>query len=224
MTNRQENKNSMYYAVTGICSKHEKIWIVVPAFTKAHSVFNEYFQEIQQVNEIQLTNTTGITKDKQKQEAEMIAKTLLVSSNLFAYASMADNQGLKSRVDCSPSILKRMPDTELKNQCSMVLKAGYEFADALVDFGTSVEDLKALGKEITDYENILAAPREAVATKSTATAKLDELFAQADKVLKEQIDKMMTLFQVKTPDFYREYHNARKIIDLGVRHRKEKAL
>jgi len=218
MTNKQENKNSMYQAVIRKCQKFESLWIDIPAFEPALNEFKAAFTAIQTANEHQMVRITGIAEAKQKEEDEMIAKTLELSSAVFAYASITNNFELKRMVDFSPSSLKRMSDTELKSMCKLVSKAAISVAKALENYGISATDIEDLDKEIMDYENMIAEPREAVTTRAKATAQLAELFPIADTILKEQLDKLMMIFKAKHPDFYTEYFNSRKIIDLGVRH------
>ena len=47
-----------------------------------------------------------------------------------------------------------------------------------------------------------------------------QLLKETDKILKEQLDKLMTQFKISNPEFYQHYFNARMIIDLGIRHKK----
>lgn len=224
MTNRQENKNSMYYAVNRTCDKHTKVWEGLPAYATASKEFKVTFNEIQDVGGNQMINITGIAENKQKEEEEMINLTLFVGSGVFAYASVISDHELQRKVQCSPSGLKRMTDTELRNMCNEVFKAAVKVVDLLADYGVTMEDVKQLQKEIDDYAQVIAAPRDALITRAKATARLEELFDQADKILKEQMDKLMIMFKTKAPDFYNEYFNARKIVDLGIRHEQAEEL
>lgn len=218
MTHIQENKNSMFYAVIRKCLKFESVWRSIPAFEAAFDEFNFLFKAIQAANENQLRSITGITDAKQKEEDEMIARTLEVASSVYAFARLAENHELKRMVDFSPSTLKNMSDTELRSMCSMVSRTATSVLVELKDYGTTVADINILEKEIEDYGNIIMEPRKALSTRAKATAHMVDLFPKADRILKERMDKILMLFKAKQPDFYAEYFNARRINYLGMRH------
>lgn len=220
MNNRQENKNSMYYVVVDICNAHKKIWLTIPAFAESFDEFHSVFKEIQTVDEIKLTNTTGIAKNKKAAKYKLIDEVFKLIGSLTAYASMEKNHELKQMVNYNIWTLQRMRDTELESICRGILDTGTDVITALADYGTTESDLEVLQNKISEYDRLISAPRDAITHKAMATTMLKELFAKADHILKEQMDQLMVLFKDQNRDFYMLYFNSRKIVDRGVRHRK----
>lgn len=217
MTDKQENKRSMYIAVQKVCNTNNNVWSALPAFVTAFSEFQTTIAEIDTQRQIQEGKTTGITQNKQKEEDEMIQATIEMAAAVYAYASKIGDNELKQKVNYTPSDLRNSRDTILKDICQTIHNEAANIIDHLADYGKTPTDLTNLQKEINDFADILAKPRTAIGTRATATSKLIELFQQADDLLKNQLDKLVVNFQTTNPIFYNKYQNARIIIDLGRR-------
>lgn len=221
MTDRQENKYSMYLAVQKACNNNSSIWSGFVALANAFSDFEAIMQQIEDARLIQEGNITGVAENKQKEEDEMIDKTIEVASAVFAYASDIGDNELRVKVGYSPSKLRRSRDTILKDRCQLVHDEANNVVAALGDYGIVAADLTDLQNEINDYTDIIAMPRTAIGTRATATAQLVIFFRQGDGILKNRVDKLMEKYPKVEKVFYRSYHNARVIVDLGVRKEKE---
>lgn len=221
MTDRQENKRSMYLAVQRVCNRHNSVWSGLGAFVTAFGDFEGIIQQIEDARLIQEGQTTGITENKQKEEDEMIDKTIEVGSAVFAYASDTGNNELKEKVDYSPSALMRSRDTILRDRCKLVHDETEKIISELGDYGIVETDLTELQKEIDDYTEIIAKPRTAIGTRATATTQLVELFKQGDNDLNDRMDRLVEQYKKDEKKFYREYRNARIIVDLGKRFERE---
>ena len=215
MKERGENKLSMYHAVKGVCNDHQVVWNGMPAFANAFSSFDTKIGEIEAAADIQSGVVTGITKDKQKEEDEMIAMAVKIAGAVFAYASINGKNELKDRVDYSKSAMSKARDSELLSICRNILNVANEHVDFLADFGITAEKLTTFDGEIADFADALSKPREAITRRSEATSRLVELFFEADNILKEQMDPLMEMYKDSNRDFYNQYKAARMIIDLG---------
>jgi hypothetical protein len=58
--------------------------------------------------------------------------------------------------------------------------------------------------------------------KVTATSNLDELFRKCDDILLNHIDTLVVQFKKTAPNFFKDYDNARIIVDQGNRKDKDK--
>ena len=218
MTDRQENKMSMYLAVQIVCNSFGIVWSEFVAYVKTFGDFQAIISQIMETRLIQEGKTTGVAEDKQKEEDEMINKTISIASAVFAYASVIGDNELKEKINYSPSKLRKSRDTILRDRCQLVHEETSKVIDDLGDYGILAADLEELQQEIDDYAAIIALPRTAIGTRATATAQLIELFKQGDDVLNSRLDKLTEQYKSNNPDFYISYKNARSIIDLGVRH------
>lgn len=62
-------------------------------------------------------------------------------------------------------------------------------------------------------------PQQRVATSASkvSTLNIGDVFKSLDKLLKDEIDELMLLFQFTKPDFYNAYKNARVIVNYSGR-------
>ena len=218
MTDRQENKFSMYLAVRIVCNSYGIVWSEFVAYVKTFGDFETIISQIMETRLIQEGKTTGVAENKQKEEDEMINKTISIASAVFAYASVIGDNELKEKINYSPSKLKYSRDTILRDRCQLVHDETSKVIENLGDYGILAADLEELQQEIDDYAAIIAKPRTAIGTRATATAQLIELFKQGDDLLNSRLDKLTEQYKSNNPEFYISYKNARSIIDLGVRH------
>lgn len=221
MTDRQENKRSMYLAVQRVCNRHNNIWSGLGAFVTAFGDFEGIIQQIGDARLIQEGQTVGIAENKQKEEDEMIDKTIEVGSAVFAYASDIGDNELREKIDYSPSSLRRSRDTVLKDRCQLVHDEANNVIANLSDYGIVAADLTDLQNAIDNYVDIIAKPRTAIGTRATATTQLVDLFKQGDGVLNDRMDRLVEQYKKDEQKFYREYKNARIIVDLGKRFERE---
>lgn len=221
MTDKQENKRSMYIAVQKTCNANNTVWSGLPAFVTAFGEFETTLADIDTQRTIQEGKITGIAENKSKEEEEMRQVTIEMASAVFAYASKINDNELKEKVNYTPSDLRNSRDTILKDICQTIHDEAANVIADLADYGKTPADLTNLQKEIDDFVAILAKPRTAIGTRATATSKLIELFQQGDDLLKNQLDKLMVNFQTSEPKFFSQYQSSRIIIDLGIRHKPE---
>lgn len=221
MTGKQENKRSMYIAVQKVCNKYKSIWSGLVAYVNAFADFETIIDDIETQRLIQAGKITGIATNKTKEEDEMIQITIEVAGAVFAYAADIEDNELMEKVNYSSSELKDLRDTFLKDICLLIHHEADEVIDKLADYGKTPADLTQLKKEIDDFADILAKPRTAIGTRSTATSQLIILLKNGDKILETRMDKLMGNYKTKERKFYMSYKSAGKIIDLGVRHKQK---
>jgi len=217
MTDKQDNKRSMYIAVQRVCNSNNSSWRGLPAFVRAFGNFETTLAKIDSQRQIQEGKTTGITENKQKEEDEMIQITLEIAAAVYARASINGDNELRDKVSYSPSYLRNSRDNILKDISQVIHDEADKVIANLADYGKTPADLTQLQKEIDDYAAILAKPRTAIGARATATTNLVELFKQGDNILKNRLDKLMVSYQNSEPVFYQTYQNARNIVDLGAR-------
>ncbi len=217
MTDKQDNKRSMYIAVQRVCNSNNSIWSGLPAFVRVFGDFETTVANIDAQSQVQEGKTTGITENKQKEEDEMIQITLEIAAAVYAYASLNGDNELRDKVSYSPTHLRRSRDNILKDICQVIHDEANKVITNLTDYGKTPADLTQMQKEIDDYAAILAKPRTAIGTRATATTHLVELFTQGDDILKSRLDKLMLSYQNTEPVFYQTYQNVRNIVDLGAR-------
>lgn len=214
MTDRQENKLSMYATVIQVCNANNAAWSGLTAFANAFTNFSNATQAISDTRITQETITTGIAQDKTALRERMATLAQRVGSAVAAYASVTSNNELRNKVNYTFTDLLRTRDTISADRCRVIYTEANAVVADLTDYGVDATMLTELDAAITAYSAIIVSPRTAISIRKTSTAELKALFKQADDVLKNQMDLLAKMFMDSAPTFYSNYLNARVIVDL----------
>lgn len=84
---------------------------------------------------------------------------------------------------------------------------------ALADYGLNAAKLSAFENRIDTYASIAEAPRSSIAARKTLTAQIAEEVEKTDDLLKSVLDRLLQQFKTTHPNFFRDYFNARIIVD-----------
>ena len=218
MKSNQENKLSMYYAVQRVCAANNLVWGGLPAFVSGFNDFKTSIGKIETILKAQERGILGVAKDKDAIQDSMIDLSLRVAGAVFAYASDTSNLTLKGKVNYSRSELKRVRDSISGQRCQVIADEANTVIGVLATYGIVPADITLLRAKIIDFTNALSAPRTAIAERKGATDELTKQVRKTDVLLKEKLDKLIEKFKVSSVDFYKLYFDARRIVDIGVRH------
>lgn len=217
MNSIQENRMSMYLTVQKVTNYHKEKWEAHPAFATIFGNFEEQIAIIRETRSVQEGQITGVTKDKAEAQNNAVEKGLQVSTAVFAFASVIGNNKLQDRVGYSPTELRRCRDTILIDRLTVIIEAANQNITELENYGLKQADIDEFQAIIDKYAEKVEDPRQAITNRSRATKELADNFKNIDKVLKEQLDKLMLQFKTEAKIFFQQYQNARLIINLGHR-------
>jgi hypothetical protein len=151
-------------------------------------------------------------------------KCLTLIGGFYTYANVLGNNKLADSVFYSADQLNRCRDTILVDRLELVHNIVTNHIDDLSDYGIVQNDLDELKVLTENFIALCEDPREAITNRARATSQLGELFKKADSLLKQRLDKLIVLFKSGQADFWQQFKNARKIINLGHRKRKEEEI
>ncbi|HBS85561.1 MAG: hypothetical protein A2W91_17270 [Bacteroidetes bacterium GWF2_38_335] len=220
MTDRQENKLSMYLAVKLVCEDNEETWNSVPAFVYAFNEFRNKIERLRECIRVQILNITGAAMGKMRAKELLLQKALNVSSAVFVYAKTIENQELADMMKFGKWMLSKVRDTVMVGNCTQIIEAALENVGALTDYGVDLDDINELRDLLAGYEASIPKTREQLITQMAATSGIKTLIDEIDILLKTRIDKLMVKYQVEDHSFFVKYKSARVIVDLGGRKRK----
>jgi hypothetical protein len=211
----------MYGAVSEIGRQNQTIYAGNQALTNGFSRLNANRADIGKYSELADKETGGTTTDK-NQKREMLTESLLGNAGcLYAFASSSSNAILQEKVKVTESALDRMRENELAVFASEVIGLMRENLPSLAEYEITETDITQLEILLTDFKSKQPAPRVVVAGRQAARDVLKGLFQRTDKLLKDELDKMMLKYISKAPEFYAAYQSARVIVDRGVRYRSQ---
>lgn len=221
MTDKQENRQSMYKATITTCDEHNSSWSAIPAFVFQFDKFKTINAELDAVKLIQVADKTGLAVDKGNKKINMTEKAVKVIGGLKAFALVTKNNELREKINYSHSVIITARDMDAISYCKIVYGVALEHAADMVDYGVADTDIAGLNNAIINFSSEVQNPRAAIAEKKAATSMLVPLFKDASAILRI-MDGIVETLRESDPDFYNAYNSAREIIDLGHRKRKQK--
>lgn len=213
MNSRYENKLSMGLTVQSTCNRYPAVTAQIPAFVTGMGDLGVKIQYIQAQAALQAGKTGGVTLNKQNLKAALGEKAFEIASAVSAYANTVKNSALAGKVEFSKSDLLRSRDTETAGLCQNIRAAATDHLAALASYAVTAADLTDLAQKCAAYEAAVTAPADARVSKKTAGENIDAGFVDFDDILENRMDKLMPKFQAISPDFVRDYNNARIIVD-----------
>lgn len=217
MTDRQENKFTMYEAVTSLLDANTAKTSSMTAFATALTSFKDVIASISEKNIQKTTATAGKTTLKNQQQQELIESALPIAGALYALGAATNDPRIQELGNIRKGALQNLRDTELNDVITNIKNLADGYAASLVPYGVTPVAITALDTKLTAYSTALGSKEASFSTKVAAGAVLSDLFEDADAILKDQLDRMMEMFAPTDQQFYLEYKSAREIKDLGHR-------
>ena len=220
MTSYHSNKLAMYTTTLGLLKSSEEKTASVPAFAATQEKFDDLVTQIKTKDKERLGKTTGKSAAKDEAEDALVTATVMIASALVAYARKIGNTQLKEKARVSESYLRRVRSNEQVNIAKLTYDLALANAEGLVEFSVTPTMLADFKSRIAAYEAAIEDLGTGLAARVGARTALGDLFIQADDLLKEEVDSLMELLRLKEPELYNDYHAARVIKDIGIRHKK----
>ncbi len=219
MTNRQDNKLSMYLAVQQICQSNATQWNTLPAANRAFTEFEQCILHIQDGSRRQVQQLTGVTTDKMIARRQMTDKVYVLAQAIVSYARINNNTALAQLVDYSYSGWMQFRSNLAKEKTQQVLQVLETLAPQLLDYGLSTRDVDELKALLDTYQAKITAPRTVINQRREATMHIQSCFDKSEELL-HTLDRLF--LQRKNTPFYNTYASARKLVNLrgGLRKRK----
>ena len=217
MNDRQENKFTMYKAVSDLLDVNTTKTAAMSAFATALTNFKNLMTGISEKNVLKNSATVGKTALKNQQQTELINTTVQIASALVALGNATNDPRLKELDQIKKGYLSNLRDTELSDKVAQVQTAANANAVPLNAYGVGAPDIASFSAKAAVYSSALGGKETSFATKTATTQVMSDLFKQADVILEGQLDTMMEKFKSSDSQFYLEYKSAREIKDLGHR-------
>lgn len=212
MTTKQRIKLKMYLALRNFVSLNEAIAKMIPKFLASFGILQDVTNQIQEIDEKQGIDKTGVAGDKNVIKKKLIALALKNSRKVAALAKFNDNNTLLNAVKFNESDLQRGQEVLLLNNCKTVYESIEANIGALAEHGITPETQKEFLDVITAFNNFIEMPRTTKGEKKKLTDKLPGLFDKADNAV-ELMDYAVGIVKDEQPDFYSAYRTNRKLVD-----------
>lgn len=203
---------AMYQNVLAVVKDHQSSWNGIPAIVSVVSQFETLLNNLGSRLTGQNSITQGISEEKQVFLDQLIKDMSLLKKGLFLYATQANDLALRARHKESLTLLKRTSADRLQVLSTVLLEDLETYESSLQDFGITATQIQAFRDQAAEYEERKNSVRQAIIERSLETKSIRELEKQLNKLLIEQLDRFISLFQSTNNPFYVTYKAARRII------------
>ncbi len=217
MNKRQLNKLRMFGSVVTVLDENSALVSSLNDLAAAKERFRSGLLIINQNRQVQEAKTTGLTMNKNVKRDKLTQMIRKFSAALKGYASTVNNEDIKARADYTPSDLLKAADSVMYDIGMLLYRMAVAYKDDMARYFIGDAELKGMEQLLTEFA--LAIPKKRVATtiSKTSTDNIESTFTAQEKLLKDQIDVLMLLFQDSNPDFYNSYKNARALVNYSGR-------
>lgn len=216
MNGKHESKLNMYHAVVKHGDDNAAIVAAVPAFQTAFNAFKTKVSAISSTAQLEAQVISGVALDKAQLRTNLAQQATDLAAVIYAYASSVNNLVLREQVHFNLTDLLRLKDDLLGPTCSNIKDAAQANVAALAAYGITAASITAFSDAIDEYNTVVPSPRNAISLRAAYRTSIKNLFAEADNILKNQLDKLSVQFKTTQPDFLATYKNNRVIIDSAV--------
>jgi len=213
----QINKSRMYGATNLVLKNHSELFAQLGDLVLAHQRLQSGLDVIDQNRQVQEADTSGLTKSKAAKRDELVRRISQFSTALVAHATSTKMVELKTKATYTASDLKTAPDPVLYDIGILLLTLAFKYKADLVKYFVEDAEFTALENMLADFKLAIPQRRVATSVSKVSTGNIGETFNEIDKLLKTEIDVLMAPFQFNHADFYKEYKNARKIVNYSGR-------
>ena len=216
MNTSQSNRVNMIRTVVQFCDDNVLVTAAITAFANVLAIVKNKLVLIDQLNQIAVGKTKGVTSDTRAIRATMTDIAFKCASALSAYADSVHNNTLKTLVDYPLSDLQRLRKEEVDDVCQTIHDAANTHIAAAGAFGYVLSDVTDLQTAIDLFRPVSQNPRQAVIARKTANKNVTVLINDITlDFFKQQMDRMAKTLKSTAPDFVTGYFSAREVINLG---------
>lgn len=213
MTLNQINKIRMFGATNTVLISNSSLYASSEALILTQQKLAANLAELESYRQVQEQNTSGLTLSKENLREDVENLVLRISVSLVAYATATADVNLKRMARYTPSKLAKISDVVLCDIAANMIRMATPVLAGLEVYFVTQAELDALQQKTADFKISIPQNRVATSSRKASTATIDRLIRETNNILRDEIDPLIQPFQFMNPDFYRQYKNARIIID-----------
>ncbi len=215
MKKNDNNSFRMYLAVQMILDMFAATWAGLVSMTTTSTEFDALIAKIKADLEIQKAGITGFAQEKKKKKFEMATAAYALCRKVRSFAYAVDNRELVGKLKIYFSLIYYGTSNKAVAYSKNILKAAQDMSAAdKVTYGITAAEITALSDMIMAFDSYTSSPRGEIIVRTVATENIRANCKLVNRMLKDRMDNEMANFEFSHPDFFAQYKEARKVIDL----------
>jgi hypothetical protein len=223
MNKNVKMKLAMYESVLATLKEKESLLNSSPALSNAVNKLEAEINVFKGVAYLQSDTHTWVTAHKQLLIDELMKKAFITKKIVVAYAVSNELPDLENRFNWKTSEFIQGGTQGKLARISSLLAILPDHLAGLTPYGigqTEIDELVNLFTAVEEYMNV---PRLSKTNRSTMTQELKLKMRKVDRFLSIELDAIMLLLSTIDLEAYTHYKASRKLVNMGVRHRKPNA-
>ncbi|MBN1181414.1 MAG: hypothetical protein JXB49_03945 [Bacteroidales bacterium] len=193
--------------------ENSTIWSSVPVIVKVKNNLDEIIQRVEELNEKAGNSSRAETITKDTLRNSLMEKIPMLAGQIYVLGTMNNDEGLKQTGSVKRNDILRARETDMEALVSPIISTAKENLDKLKDMGVTADLISEAATTLDSFKAHIGQPRNILNKVYASKSGIDELIDEAMTLHKEQLDKLMLMYQYTKPDFYEQYKRARVIVD-----------
>lgn len=217
MEKKQINKLRMFGSVDLVLKNHSELFAQLADLVFAHQRLQDGLTLLGRNRLVQEADNSGLTETKTDFKTNLINRIGFLSAALMSHANSVNDKDLKAKANYSKSDLTQSPDPVLYDIGILMVNLASPILGELSKYFVSDEKIAELNALLSDFKLAIPQKRAANSVTKVSTGNIGDVIVSISKLLKEEVDVLMRLFEESQPDFYKAYKNARVIVNYSGR-------
>ncbi len=213
MTTKQKNYRGMLRNTVTVIAARPATGADEPIIAALATALEKQITAIDDLDFQQSRGLAGVLAVRDAAFLALAEETVRVAALARGAARQHGRQGLVEDVRLRARDLSVARFDDRLKVCENVAKAVRAELPNLADSAITEPVVAALEARVADAANMLLLPRDVVGAKRAATAGLLVAFRETNRLLKTEIDPLMTAYARTDPVYYERYLAARDIVD-----------
>jgi len=202
---------AMYQMVHDILNEHQPIWESTPKFVETFGTFTAKFETFKIHAEKQRSYVIGVTDTRDASLKITARMAVRVAAALTSLGEDQNNLSLIQLMRISESKLLNSSHTDAILLLDRIVIEAQDHAEELAEYGIGSELLSELYERRDDLAVSIISPKKAVIKRRDSSSTIAELRKDLDIILKNQLDKLVTVLRPVSESFYVQYMGARRV-------------
>jgi len=204
----------MLDAVNSYLDENVSIWQSIAILATAKTRLNQTLIAVDVAQAAQAEAQVTIGKSKLALKKAIATKADVLNDLVEAHALIEGDDELARQMGDTKSDLFRASYSDFFIKVKAIIEKATEFQEVLVnDYGMTAEQVTDIQNDLNRLLEINGQPRAYQIKSIVATNEIEQLLTEANDVLTNQMDKLISIFKRRDPNFYHGYQKARMIVD-----------
>ncbi|WP_346854139.1 hypothetical protein [uncultured Draconibacterium sp.] len=214
MNKKQINKKEMYDTVVSFLDSNSAVWSSISKVAEFKNQFSDVVIQIDEAQYAQQEAQVFLGKNKTQVKGVIAQKADILNDTIEAFALVTGNTKLERKMAATYSDLNRMRNADFIPAIKAIVTAAEANIEILsAEYGVTVEQVDGLKTDFDGFLTINGQPRIYRVASVQATKDLELLLNEANDILENKLDKVMSIFKRRDPGFFNGYQAARIIVD-----------